>query len=289
LPALPPGLSTPAERARWLFAYAATWPDAARGQPAYEHGTWHYVNLPLELRGATLVSCREARRELPASERRIAAIDAERGARGEPRSPAGDSILAALPANQRILADAAAPRDARALALSWVLHLVGDAHQPLHGVALFTSRRFVTGDRGGNDILLRERGSLHRVWDGLLGDDTSPPALDAALIELRRDRARWRAASVAATQLTVDRWIDEGCELARSAVYVPAVLSAVNRFEREPPASAAAPGGRTPPPAAGKPELSLRPAYHRHAVEQARERAVRAALRLAAMLRALSL
>lgn len=76
LPALPPEVaSEPEARARWLFAYAATWPDVARGQPAFEHGTWHYVNLPLELRGSELWSCREARRELPASMRRLAAID----------------------------------------------------------------------------------------------------------------------------------------------------------------------------------------------------------------------
>jgi hypothetical protein len=290
LPALPPGLSTPAERARWLFAYAATWPDVARGQPAYEHGTWHYVNLPLELRGSALVSCRQARRELPASERRIAALDAERRGRGEPGIPAGDSIRSALPKNQRTLADRAAPREARALALSWVLHLVGDAHQPLHAVALFTSRHFASGDRGGNDILVRERGSLHRVWDGLLGDDTSPAALEAALVALRGDRARWRAARQAAMQRSLDAWLDEDCDLARRAVYVPAVLAAVQRFEREPPASAAV--GRDGAVSAAlraKPELSLRPAYHQHAAEKARERAVQAGLRLAALLRGLAL
>jgi hypothetical protein len=286
LPALPPGLEG-VERARWLFAFAATWPDVARGQPAYDHGTWHYVNLPLELRGSALVGCQQARRELPASERRVAAIDAARRARGEPGIPAGDSILAALPHNQRTLADPAAPREARALAVSWVLHLVGDAHQPLHAVALFTGRRFVTGDRGGNDISLGERGSLHRVWDGLLGDDASPPALEAALAKLRAEHALWRAARPAAEQASIDAWIDEGCELARRAVYVPAVLSAVSRFEREPPASAASAGAGAAPPA--KPELSLRREYHQHAAEKARERAVRAALRLAALLRTVSL
>lgn len=288
LPALPAGLATQAERARWSFAYAATWPDVARGQPAYEHGTWHYVNLPLELRGSALASCKQARRELPASERRIAAIHAERRARGEPGIPAGDSILRALPDNQRTLADASAPREARALALSWVLHLVGDAHQPLHAVALFTGGRFITGDRGGNDIMLRERGSLHRVWDGLLGDEATPRALKAALVELRADRALWRVARLEAAQTSPAAWIDEDCDLARSAVYVPAVLSAVRRFEHEPPASPAAAGdGVAPPPA--KPELALRAAYYQHAAQKARQRAVQAALRLAAALRSLSI
>jgi len=294
LPALPPGITAPAERARWLFAYAATWPDIARDQPEHGHGTWHYVNLPLELRGSELSTCREARRELPASERRVATIDAERRARGEPGIPAGDSIRAALPNNLRALADPMASRPARALALSWVLHLVGDAHQPLHAVALFTRQRFVSGDRGGNDISVRDLGSLHRVWDGLLGDDASPPALEAALADLRRDRPRWRAAREAAIDSNVERWLDEDCELARRAVYVPAVLSAVRRFEsgeRTPPAppSGGNAGPSTPPDKPGKPEVSLGKAYHRHAAEKARERVLQAGLRLASLLRALRL
>lgn len=286
LPAVPPGLKAPEARARWLFAFAATWPDAARGQPEFEHGTWHYVNLPLELRGEALAGCGQARRELRASERRVAQIDAERRARGEPGIPSGDSIRLALPGNLRTLANAAAPRPERALALSWLLHLVGDAHQPLHAVALFTPQRFRAGDRGGNDILVRERGSLHRVWDGLLGDDASPPALEAALAELRRDRARWRAARATARDSSVERWIDEGCELARRSVYVPAVLSAVARFERE---------RRSRPPEAGAAanpsplEVSLRDADHRRAAEKAKERAVQAGLRLAELLRSLRL
>lgn len=284
LTALPAGLATPAERARWLFAFAATWPDVARGQPAFEHGTWHYVNLPLELVGSELSSCKRARRELPASQRRVAAIDAERRARGEPGIPAGDSILDALPNNLRTLADPHAERQARALALSWVLHLVGDAHQPLHAVALFTAQRFVTGDRGGNDVMLRERGSLHRVWDGLLGEDASTPALEQALAELRRDRARWRSARATAKASTLDAWIDEDCELARRAVYVPAVLSAVTGLERDGRATRPTGAGQAAPAAPAKPEVSLRAAYHQHAAEKARERAVRAGLRLAALL-----
>lgn len=288
LPALPPGLAS-AERARWLFAFAATWPDVARGQPAFERGTWHYVNLPLQLRGSALVSCREARRELPASERRIAALDAERRARGEPGIPMGDSILAALPSNQRTVADPARPRPARALALSWVLHLVGDAHQPLHAVALFTNQRFVTGDRGGNDVVVDERGSLHRIWDGLLGEDTSLPALQAALSELRRDAARWRAAQRAAQQPSVQTWIDEDCELARRVVYAPAILSAVSSHERGERPRSAVPSGDATTDARDKPRVSLAPEYYRQAGDKARDRALQAALRLAEWLRSLAL
>ncbi len=277
--AIPPALVAQGERARWLFAHAATWPDVIRGQAAYDHGTWHYVNLPLELRAHDLIGCRQARREWPTSLRRVAAIHAERRAKGEPPIPAGDSITVALPNNQRTLADPHAPREARALALTWILHLVGDAHQPLHGVALFTRQRFITGDRGGNDILLGARGSLHRVWDMLLGEGTSLGVLDVALGELRRDGSRLRAARAAARFLDVDTWIDEDCDLARSAVYVPAIRAAVERHE----------DGHSASQSPDKPSVSLREEYFRHGAQKAKERALRAGLRLAALLEAVPL
>jgi hypothetical protein len=53
-------------------------------------------------------------------------------------------------------------RETRALALSWVLHLVGDMHQPLH----VGDRR----DRGGNGFPVDGQPieNLHKVWDELL-------------------------------------------------------------------------------------------------------------------------
>jgi hypothetical protein len=303
LPALPAGLGTDAERSRWLFAFASTWPDLVSKQPEYAHGTWHYVNLPLTLHDGTLTGCREARRRLPESRRRIVQLDAERRARAEPGIPVGDSVLEALPMNQRTLADPTASAEARALALSWVLHLVGDVHQPLHGVALFTEARFVSGDRGGNDISIidarapaSEPRSLHRVWDELLGTETAPAALDVALAQLKSDGALWRGQRGPSRAQDVAAWVDEDCELARSAVYVPAILREVTRFEQRfsgTPAAAPAPGGApsgAAPPGPGlaggtdKPQLSLRRAYFSHAESKARVRAVRAGSRLAALL-----
>ena len=62
--------------------------------------------------------------------------------------------------------------DQRAIALAWVFHLVGDVHQPLHTVQLF-SQEYPHGDRGGNEVCVRlapERAplDLHRLWDGLI-------------------------------------------------------------------------------------------------------------------------
>ncbi len=282
LPVLPPSLATQAERARWIFAYASTWPDLARSQPAFEHGTWHYVNLPLYLRQGRLGSCAEARAAFPESARRVLEIAAARRAQGKPAAPAGDAITLALENARRTLGDVAKPRSERALALSWVLHLVGDAHQPLHGVALFTDSRFVAGDRGGNDISISGRGSLHRVWDGLLGDEPSLVFATHEVALLRADPELDRLARSQAKNLDVNTWLEESCELARSAVYTPPILAAVSNFER------GAAANSSPAPAEStreaKPEVSLSDADLAGAKVIARRRARVAAARLATLL-----
>ena len=40
------GLDSAAERAQTLFMYMARWADDIRGQSAYDHPKWHYVNFP---------------------------------------------------------------------------------------------------------------------------------------------------------------------------------------------------------------------------------------------------
>lgn len=56
----------------------------------------------------------------------------------------------------------------KALFARYLVHVVGDMHQPLHSVALFNST-FPSGDRGGNSIkiILPDKSSqnLHSFWD----------------------------------------------------------------------------------------------------------------------------
>jgi len=70
----------------------------------------------------------------------------------------------ALLTNLAILKDKSKPKAERAVALKFVVHLVGDVHQPLHAGHL--------EDRGGNSIKVTYRGketNLHSLWDsGLL-------------------------------------------------------------------------------------------------------------------------
>jgi S1/P1 Nuclease len=77
--------------------------------------------------------------------------------------PDGQCIVAAIARYQAILADTKQPLTARREALKFVVHFVGDVHQPLHaGYA---------DDRGGNQfqINLGDVGTnLHSIWDSRL-------------------------------------------------------------------------------------------------------------------------
>lgn len=80
--------------------------------------------------------------------------------------PGGDCVIEALKAQAALLADRSQPLAARRQALKFVVHLVGDIHQPMHaGYA---------HDKGGNDFQLQFDGkgtNLHALWDsGMLYD-----------------------------------------------------------------------------------------------------------------------
>jgi hypothetical protein len=258
---LPPEVRTDDALGGWIFAQAATWPDLARDQAEHAHKSWHYVNLPLNVRHRELVSCTTARAAFTAASAREAA-----------GASAPETILDGFAWSQRTLADASQPPAQRAVALSWLLHLVGDAHQPLHAVALFSDKVYASGDRGGNDILLIGRGSLHQVWDGLLGQDIGWRPLGRAAEHLLSDPLR-RAAGRASRELDVNAWLDESCSIARTFVYVPAILFALQNLERG--------------PLPRQLEIALKDAYVDTARGVAKQRAAIASARLAAWLQAL--
>jgi hypothetical protein len=105
--------------------------------------------------------------------------------------------------------------------LAWVLHIIGDVHQPLHSAARITSGD-LDGDDGGNGVKITcappcQMTRLHSVWDGLLGgQDDVQAAMNTAKSLPPADATR-------ATILDEASWINEGFELAKSVVYVSPV------------------------------------------------------------------
>src|SRR5262249_5912256 len=112
----------------------------------------------------------------------------------------------------------AAPRE-RNEALKWIVHLVGDIHQPLHSAD--------NKDRGGNKVAVALEGvktkgkaELHGVWDNELVAATlhaksrqQPPANIKALAQ--------NAQALMATkgQGAPDSWADESHQLAHDVAY----------------------------------------------------------------------
>lgn len=109
----------------------APWADEVRPQRR-ETAPWHYINIPVE---------------------------APRGD-WRPYCPNDECIITAVQRFAAKLADRQAPAAQREEALRFLVHFVGDLHQPLH----CGDRR----DRGGNDVPVVFRGrptNLHSIWD----------------------------------------------------------------------------------------------------------------------------
>ena len=83
-------------------------------------------------------------------------------------APEEGDALSALARFTRTVRDPNASREEKARALKFIVHIVGDVHQPLHAGN--------GEDRGGNDVKVRWFGdetNLHSVWDSRLIDSRS--------------------------------------------------------------------------------------------------------------------
>lgn len=104
--------------------------------------------------------------------------------------------------------------------LVWLMHLVGDVHQPLHCTARFT-QQLRRGDDGGNGVKICDGSecgrTLHSFWDGLFGSTLNLKrgiGLASALV------ANLPAAPAnKANDLNTAHWIDEGFKLSKVYVY----------------------------------------------------------------------
>jgi len=170
-----------------------------------------------------------------------------------------------------LLANSPSPAKRRE-ALMYLIHFMGDIHQPLH-----CSER--SCDQGGNlehaNVFLRsgERPDhrLHRVWDEDLVDK---------LMEDRSWKSEQQAATALARQITpahADQWrnasIDEiaweGWRLAKNEVY-----KSIPMFNYCDPAVKANP----------TPASNLAPSYEKEGEKVVREQLMKAGVRLAALL-----
>ncbi len=165
-----------------MMVLQSNWADEIRDQ---RPGTaqWHYVNVEIGVPG----------------------YDAARDCRF------GDCVVAQIPRDAQILSDAKMPQAARAEALRFLIHFVGDIHQPLH----VADRH----DEGGNKFFVIWHGkriSLHKIWDTdvvlTLGTDSERIADDIESRLTPQQRKDFSAGTPA-------DWANESLALAQSDIY----------------------------------------------------------------------
>lgn len=94
-----------------------------------------------------------------------ASVDDGETYKSSPKNPKGD-IITALVYFEEVLRRGKVSRSEKQAALKWLVHLVGDLHQPLH-----IGR---SADRGGNStevLWFGKRSNLHKVWDSEMIND----------------------------------------------------------------------------------------------------------------------
>ena len=132
-----------------IFMRASTWADEIRRHESqYNHPRWHFIDYPLKPPKFPLL----------------------------PDASPDDDILYAIQRCEQTLSGHKASPEERAVYLAWLIHLIGDLHQPLHCASLFDAAH-PKGDKGGNDFFVKpgERGiTLHAFWDELLGTSGKP-------------------------------------------------------------------------------------------------------------------
>lgn len=232
-----PANVTDAQRGEYIFAISSVWPDRIKDRqdssvstkffnpndrrnpppqpypaaPALYpdlnmHDTWHYLDIPISMDGKVRTP------------------------------PSEESILTAIPTCRGNIAGTVLPGSYRAYYLSWLAHLVGDIHQPLHATGRFSSTQ-INGDAGGNTVRFKNDGTpeqprnLHGFWDGLLGSGPDPKRyntlqngwseLNKTIDTIRAESPRLLAGYDPATRNNTDEgfWLRESFSVAQQVVY----------------------------------------------------------------------
>jgi hypothetical protein len=129
-----------------LYA-GATWPDTVRKEPEST------PNVPLSIFGSLGITMSHQSNNLHFVDYNGA----------YPVLPDGQSAIVAITIAQKVLQDPSSSMGDKGEALTYLIHCVGDIHQPLHAGN--------AGDEGGNTITLKGLGvsnaktELHAVWD----------------------------------------------------------------------------------------------------------------------------
>jgi S1/P1 Nuclease len=117
----------------------------------------------------------------------------------------------------RTVLASSSPDELKSYDLVWLLHLVGDIHQPLHA-STRVSQADPEGDAGGNFVKLDcAKCELHFFWDDLLGTRNDL----GSVLRKARKLPEPKASLLAKTD--EKEWVAEGFQAAQKVVYAPPV------------------------------------------------------------------
>jgi hypothetical protein len=195
------------------FVDSSTWADDERSLDP-STAPWHFIDIPLNVKeGSAQKFC-----------------------------GAGGCVTQALTEQLAILKDKSAPGAKRAAALRFIIHFVGDLHQPLHAGT--------NNDRGGNCVPVKYftrnpharndsyTPNLHHVWDTEIPESQmlgAEPAEFADTLEaaFQNSFAAWQQGG-----MQLDAWAWESHDLAVKTVY--GAFSEAIPFEPEVPVNTCA-------------------------------------------------
>jgi len=134
-----------------MLVGVATTADAIRNSRP-ETKEWHFVDIPIS----------------------VEAYDESRDCKDD------DCVVKRIEEFRGVLGDAGATKAKRKEALMFLVHFVGDVHQPLHASD--------NDDRGGNDVKLKFGGktrNLHSIWDSGIIENTASQSILISRIKQR--------------------------------------------------------------------------------------------------------
>jgi S1/P1 Nuclease len=183
------GMLTPAARAEVARLLApgeslialANWADDVRASRK-ETEPWHFIDIPIDSAGLDM------KRDCP---------------------PAG-CVISKIAEFRKVWTNPAANPASRREALLFLVHFVGDLHQPLHCAN--------NHDKGGNDVrvvFLGESTNLHAVWDHVLLSHM--PDEEHVFASISRMLTAERVAEW--SRGTTEQWADESFHVAQRVVY----------------------------------------------------------------------
>ncbi|HEX8457221.1 MAG TPA: S1/P1 nuclease [Pyrinomonadaceae bacterium] len=183
----------------------ANWADEVRPN-RLETSRWHYADIPRN--AGTFDPARDCQRE-----------------KDKHGQDLGDCAIAAIKRFRPILSNKQNLKWRRAEALKFIVHFVGDLHQPLHCGD--------PDDQGGNEIMVKFLGQdmkLHKVWDSgiirqaKMSDEEFAAALESTLLEdpevATTEEIKEMKANIAEMQKgTLEEWARESHQLAMNNAY----------------------------------------------------------------------